>query len=131
MGGIVLVGFLIYLFKCVHNAIKGTGSGNWPRTEATVSDDPSQGDHAIEIPYCYRIEGELYTGLHEEPVFGGAGNEYLRRFTKGRTFVVRVKPGRPEVSVLNDDDQSDGVRQLLERNDEQRRREIARQGKQT
>jgi hypothetical protein len=60
-------------------------------------------------------------GRHEEHVGRGDG-EFLQRFPKGRTFVVRVKPGRHEISVMRDDDQTDGVRPRLERADEEMKR---------
>jgi len=94
--------------------------------DAIVTDDPMRVGSTIEIVYSYRFEGELYTGLHEEPVFAGSGTEYMERFTKGGKFFVRVKPGEPEVSVLRDADQGDGIRKEHERIDGMHRRDATR-----
>jgi hypothetical protein len=55
-------------------------------------------------PYTYRFEGELYTGLYEVPA-EGTGSAYMKRFAKGKRFVVRVNPAKPEVSIMRDRDQ--------------------------
>ena len=124
MGGIVLIGFLIYLFKCARNSVRGIGSSRWPSAEAIVTADPLRADHAIEIPYSYRFKGELYTGLQEEPIFGGSEYEHIKRFPVGRSFTVRVRPDQPEISVFRDDDQSDGVMQSLQRIDEEHKQQL-------
>lgn len=87
-------------------------SAKWPRTEAIVTADPAGSygafaGYTVGVPYTYRFEGELYTGLHEEPSFGGVGSEFMQRFAKGRHFVVRVDPAEPEVSIMRDRDQAD------------------------
>jgi hypothetical protein len=117
-----LIHLVIYLFRSAWNWLSTYGSSEWPLAEAVVTDNPLRvqgfGRSTVEIPYSYRVQGELYTGLYEEPGFGGSGSEYMERFPKGKSFVVRVKPGEPEVSVVRDDDQADGTRKRLERIDE-------------
>jgi hypothetical protein len=116
-----LIRIVIYLLRSASIWLKGLGSGDWPLADAIVADDPMRVGSTIEIVYSYRFEGELYTGLHEEPVFAGSGAEYTERFTKGRNFFVRVKPGEPEVSVVRDADQADGTQKRLEQIDERHR----------
>lgn len=106
-----LAAVLTYGFRRVVEWIKSLGSRRWVEAEATVTADPEHlvrfGCDRVEFPYTYRVNGELFIGLHEEPIFGWAETEYMERFVKGRRFLVRVKPGQPEVSVLRDDDQED------------------------
>jgi len=122
MGGQALIRFLAYLFKSIWTWSASFGVGKWATADAVVTGDPVRVEGffgaTVEIVYSYRVEGELYTGLHEELAFMGSDSEYMERFTKGRTFVVRVKPGEPEVSVVRDDDQGDGIKKRLERIDE-------------
>lgn len=121
-----MIHLVVYIFRAAWNWLSASGSGEWPLAQATVTDNPVRvngfGGNKVEIVYSYRVEGELYTGLHEEPGFMGSDTEYMERFAKGRTFVVRVKPGKPEVSMVRDDDQGDGIRKRLERIDELHRR---------
>jgi hypothetical protein len=91
----------------------GCGRSNRDRSPIKSS---GYGGTSVEIVYSYRFQGELYTGLHEELCFL-TDSEYLEQFAKGRAFMVRIKPDEPEVSVVLDDDQADGIRQRLERID--------------
>ena len=109
MGG--LIHLIVYLFKLFRIRLAGLSTRGWPAADAIVTEDSLQVrgsfGSTIEIVYSYRVEGELYTGMHEEPCFLGSHSDYINRFTKGRNFVVRVKPGEPELSVMRDSDQGD------------------------
>jgi hypothetical protein len=117
MGILALVRLLGSAFRSIRNGLNGAGRGAWPAVEAIVTADPERRDgiagSVVEIVYSYRFEGELYTGMHEEPVFPEDA-EYQQRFISGRRFVVRVKPGEPEISVVRDKDQTDGLEKRLE-----------------
>jgi hypothetical protein len=106
-----------YLLKAIAYALRSVmswprlwGCRKWPLANATVTAPPASssglGCPAVEIAYSFRFKGELYTGLHEEPfLLGDSVADYVERFAEGRSAVVRVKPGNPEVSVLCEDDQ--------------------------
>jgi hypothetical protein len=49
----------------------------------------------------------------------------MERFTKGRRFIVRVKPKAPEVSIVRERDQNDSIQKRLEPVDELRDRDVA------
>jgi len=107
---------VVYLFRSVLHWLRETGSQTWPHSEATVTAQPtvSQGFGCpmVEFSYSYRYNGELYTGLHDEPfLLDGSVSEYIARFSKGQTFVVRVKADHPEISTSREQDQ---VMQLAE-----------------
>jgi hypothetical protein len=121
MGG--LIRLAIYFFRVSRAWLNAIRSGKWPTAEAIVTADPAPFSEAltastVEIPYTYRFQGELYTGLHEEPSFGGVGSEFKKRFTIGRRFLVRVNPAEPEVSIVRDRDQVDDIQKHLEQIDE-------------
>ncbi len=120
MGGFFIDVIVGYIVRSMRNARRSGGSTEWVLVEAIVTADPIKssgyGGTSVEIVYSYRFQGELYTGLHEEPFFL-PDSEYMERFAKGRTFMVRVKPDEPEVSVVHDGDQADGIRKRLERTD--------------
>src|ERR1700730_13778359 len=118
MGGLALVHLFASVVRSAWNWLNGFGSGKWPSVTATITAEPMRidrfGGNTVEIVYAYRFEGELYTGLHEEPCFFSE-SDYMERFPKGRSFMVRVKPGEPEISVVRDEDQTDGIKKRLER----------------
>jgi hypothetical protein len=111
VGGLVRI--LFYLLRSIWAWLASSGVRKWSTAAAIVTEDPVRVagflGSTVEVVYSYRVGGELYTGLHEEPEFMGSGSEYMKRFPKGRSFVVRVKPGQPEVSVLRDSYQSEKV----------------------
>lgn len=111
-----------FSIKSVLRTLRFPAAGKWPATEAVVTGDPTLlngiAGQAVEFPYSYRVEGELYTGLHEEPCFDSA-SECIDRFAKGRRIVVRVKPGAPEISLVRDKDQADGLKRRLDEIDRQ------------
>jgi hypothetical protein len=108
-----LVRILFYLLRSIRTWLASSGARKWATAAAIVTEDPVRvagfPGSTVEVVYSYSVGGELYTGLHEEPEFTGSGSEYMKRFPKGRSFVVRVKPGQPEVSVLRDSDQAEKV----------------------
>ena len=131
MGSIALVQLIGSAFRSIRNRVNAAGSGGWPKVEAVVTADPERQIgltcSVVEIVYSYRFEGELYTGLHEEPVFF-QDREYQERFIKGTRFIVRVKPEQPELSLLLDEDQADGMHQRFERIYDLHKRKNARDG---
>jgi hypothetical protein len=101
---------LVYALRVIIRWPKVAGSGQWPLANATVTAPPRSseglGCPTVEIVYSYRVKGELYTGLHEEPFLStGALTTYVERFGEGRHIVIRVKLGNPEVSVVCERDQ--------------------------
>jgi hypothetical protein len=119
----------IYLFRFSWAWINAIRSGNWPTAEAIVTADPATtyaglAGFTVEVPYTYRFQGELYTGLHEEPSFGGVGHRFMKRFAKGGHFLVRVNPSEPEASIMRDRDQTDDIQHRLATSDELRNQEV-------
>jgi len=110
LGGLFVDVFVVYVFKVVANWVRGRGSNKWPSAYATVTATPGRspgyGGTSIEVVYSYRFKGELYTGIHEEPILFGSAEDYAARFTTGTSLVVRVKPGEPEVSIVREKDQA-------------------------
>ena len=119
-----LIRLASYFFRSASAWLGAIRSAKWPTAEALVTSDPAPfrafAGCSVEVSYTYRFQGELYTGLHEEPSFGGVGTKFLRRFAKGRRFLVRVNPAKPDVSIMRDWDQSDDIQERLEQIDEPR-----------
>ena len=109
--GLVADIYISYFFKILVRWLRFRHSAQWPRADATVTAAPSStsgawGCPVAEIPYAYRVGGELYTGLHEEPfLLSDSAKNYAERFGRDATLVVRIEPGRPEISILLPQDQ--------------------------
>ncbi len=107
---VYLLKAMVYTLRTMMHSLKIWGSGHWHLANATVT-APPVGSHwlgcpAVEIVYSYRFKGELYTGIHEEPFLSTDSlTDYVERFGEGKSIVVRVKPGDPELSVVCEDDQ--------------------------
>ena len=105
-----LLRLIIYSFKSVVHSVNVAGTGRWSCTEATVTTEPTVargfGCPTVEVAYSYRVDGELYTGIYEQPfLLADSVSECVERFSNGRKFVVRVKTNEPEVSVMREKDQ--------------------------
>jgi hypothetical protein len=101
---------LVYALRVIIRWPRVAGSGKWLLADATVTAPPTSlsgiGCPRVEIAYSYRVNGELYTGFHEEPFLTTESmTEYVERFAEGRSIIVRVKPGNPEVSIVCEEDQ--------------------------
>ena len=114
--GLAVIRLAVYLCRSFWIWLRNLGRRNWKLTDAVVTDAPYRLEGlmlvSVEFPYSYRINGELFTGLHEEPCFYSEA-EYMERFAKGRNFVVRVNPDEPEVSVVREQDQADAFEKIL------------------
>jgi hypothetical protein len=102
---------IISSFKLIVLWVKTLGTSHWSCVEAIVTDQPMVslqfGCPSVEVVYSYRIDGELYTGLHDEPfLMDDSQEEYIARFSTGRKFMVRVKPNSPEISIVREQDQT-------------------------
>ncbi|HVN19747.1 MAG TPA: hypothetical protein VMU05_13265 [Dongiaceae bacterium] len=110
---------VIYFVRSARAGLNALRSEKWATAEAIVTEDPAgYAGSTVEVPYTYRFEGELYTGLHQEPSFGGVSAKFRRRFVKGSHFLVRVKPSEPEVSIMRNRDQADDIEEFAEQIDE-------------
>jgi hypothetical protein len=110
---------IVYAFNATVQWVRVRGSGQWPFAKATVSAPPTSSSGLscprVEIVYSYRFKGELYTGIHQESFFlTGSSTDYVERFGEGRSLVVRVKPGNPEMSVVCEDDQGSLTQSQIE-----------------
>jgi hypothetical protein len=101
---------IAYALNAAMHSVRVGTSLQWPLAIATVTAPPTSssgfGRPSVEIIYSYRLDGELYTGIHEEVfLLARSVAEYLERFGEGRNIVVRVKPDNPEVSIVCEGDQ--------------------------
>jgi hypothetical protein len=117
-----LIRLTIYLFRFFWAWLRAIGSEKWPTAEAIVTADPettfaASTGFTADVPHTYRFEGELYTGLYEVPADGGLGSAFMKRFAKGRRFLVRVNPAKPEISIMRNRDQTEDIQEHLEQID--------------
>lgn len=102
--------YVEFLYRLVLSLLKRHRSSNWPRAEAEVMSaecpQATYGCAVAEVYYKYRINGELYVGIHEKGfITNSSGRDYTDEFPIGRKIIVRLKPEGPSVSILQDEDQ--------------------------
>ena len=101
---------ILYLFRTAILSVKALGIHDWVCVEATVTDQPTRTSWlcpGVEFAYSYRVEGELYTGVHKQPFFSDESSaEFAERFSGGRKLLVRVNPKSPEASMMRNKDQT-------------------------
>jgi hypothetical protein len=106
-----LLKVIAYTFNAGAHWLRLCGTGEWPLAYATITAPPTSspglGCPKAEIVYSYRIDGELYTRIHGESLsMADSLAAYVARFREGRSLVVRVKPGNPDVSIVCEADQA-------------------------
>lgn len=93
---------IIYLFREFTHAIKFVRSRSWPDSKAFVMSAVSEGSLA-KIYYQYTLDGQNYADEHVKPFFMvGLAKEYAHNLQRGDELRVRVKPGEPRISVLEE-----------------------------
>jgi len=108
MAGLVLDIYLIFLFRCIRRIFARRGSQAWPTQLATIEDTTTGDAYAkCDVIYSYEIDGDFFTGTNEKPfIRHSSAYEYQKLFQRKSTLMIRIKPGRPDISVVIDSDQS-------------------------
>ena len=107
-----------YLVRMAIRRIKGRGSDQWPRENATVwsSNASNLCGGVVEIIYSYSHNGQYFSGSHEKQFLSyGSANLYAAALPRGTQLVVRVKPEHPKTSFLREDDQNQALLKLKTR----------------
>jgi len=103
---------LVYIFKSLAGWLRARGSANRQSANASLTSpalaEPGYWGCATgEIIYTYRYDGELYADIFERPfLLFDSAKEFAARFAAGDVIIVRIKPGKPDVSVARDGDQA-------------------------
>ena len=105
MGGLILDVLVEFLVRVVMRMVRIFRSRSWPTVTGEVTSSTYQkagyGCDVAEISYKYRVDGELYTGMYEKPFISSVrGEDYVARLPEGTELVLRVKPGEPSISVM-------------------------------
>lgn len=98
---------VVFIVRAAIQLYRSSTARRWPTVKAKVmtAQEGSAVCVVVELSYKYRIDGELYTGTHNEPFFWpGSARSYLEQCATGNELVVRVKPGDPESSVVRERD---------------------------
>jgi hypothetical protein len=107
----VLVGYLISFFRIVARKRRARRCNGWVETTATIVGISCRTTFFLprpiaEIVYTYHIDGGFYGGVDEKPFYvESSAQKYVKQVAKGDNLVVRVKPGKPEISIVLDQDQ--------------------------
>jgi Protein of unknown function (DUF3592) len=109
MGGLVLDIYVEFIVRVIVRLFRARGSRSWPVVKAEVTGTSCNpggfGCAVANITYEYRVNGELYTGADANPfVSTSSAKDYLEDYPTGSELLVRVKPGRPDFSVVRQKD---------------------------
>ncbi len=101
--------YIAYAFKSFIRFLRTRGSNQWPVAMATVSSAGRThgvfGCSVSQVVYTYDVEGSIYGDTDEMPfISGDSAEEYANRFAPGSRFVVRTRPGKPEQSIVREED---------------------------
>jgi hypothetical protein len=102
--GYVLGGIVEFFVRAMVLSAKAYRARSWPELSAEVmsaSFKPHQGTCKIaEVYYKYYLDGICYADVYKEPfLWQDSGDSYARQLEPRSEIKVRVKPGKPSVSV--------------------------------
>lgn len=93
---------IVYLIRALIRAAKVLRGHGWPASKATVMSATAEDKKGL-VYYQYFVNGENYADVDAKPfLWPGSAELYVRRFQRGDELRVRVKPGDPSVSVLEE-----------------------------
>lgn len=107
MGGLVLDVWVEYLVRVVMRLVQVLRSSSWPTVSGKVNaavyhQQSGLGCNSVEIFYEYHLDGRVYTGSYKNPfIFPVLAERYVARFPNGTELVLRAKPGKPSISVMD------------------------------
>ena len=100
---------VVYLFRVVVRFVKARGSAAWIVCKATVTGSRYllKTCDVVEITYLYRLDGEPFTGISQEPFLSSTlAKRQVDWFPAGSEIVVRVNPTDHQTSIVREADQS-------------------------
>jgi hypothetical protein len=106
MGGLVLDVWVEWLVRVVMRLVQVLRSNSWPTVSGKVNAADYQkatfGCDLVAILYEYHLDGHVYVGSYKNPFISPLlAERYVARFPNGTELVLRVKPGKPSISVMD------------------------------
>lgn len=106
MIGLFLDVVVEFVVRVVLRMVRLFRSKSWPTVTGKVITSVYQkadtGCDVAEVHYNYQVDGEYYSGKYVNPFVSNMhGVDYVARFPPGTEIVLRVKPGKPSISVMD------------------------------
>ena len=101
--------YVEYLVRVVVRLRQRWKARSWQIVTAEVSATTYRsggiGCAVAEVGYIDKIDGQVYTGTNSVPfIFSTAARGYIERYSPKNELLIRVKPDRPESSLVREDD---------------------------
>jgi len=117
-GGVAIAA--ITVVSALMYRIRQNNARQWPRAEATVGStsvgettSDSESVWYVRVSYSFTVNGDFFGGLTDRIVSSRASAIELAPRLAGKKFPVRYKQGKPDTSVVLDDEWAAAMSQAL------------------
>lgn len=109
MGGLFLDILVVYLIRVLVRRWRQRGTSAWNLKEARIADisyrPTAWGCSFVELIYLYNVDDKNLARMESVPFLSdSSANGYVRNHPRESSLSIRVNPGKPEVSVVVDED---------------------------
>ncbi|MFZ1141454.1 MAG: DUF3592 domain-containing protein [Candidatus Sulfotelmatobacter sp.] len=109
MGGLVIDIVIEFLFRSLVRLVRAQRTKSWPVATAEVTGTHYRpggfGCTVLKITYQFEFGGKRYASVDAKPfLWTSSAKEYSEQHSAGSELLVRVKPGKPEFSIVRDND---------------------------
>lgn len=100
---LVLDTYIVYLVRMLWRLVGLFRSRRWNRTTATVLGSHVESPYSrVSVDYEYVADGQKLAATFVKPfIFDSSAKTYADQFARGKEFMIRIKPGKPETSVAD------------------------------
>lgn len=101
--------YVEYFIRVFARLIQRWNARSWEIVTAEVTASSYRkgglGCAVADVGYMYKIDGEVYIGTNSVPfIIDSSAKDYIERYSPKSEMVIRVKPGKPESSLVREDD---------------------------
>jgi hypothetical protein len=96
--------FVVYFARVLWRLVELLRSCQWGRVAATISGvrTGQRSYYGVSIDYLHTVNDSKYFSTFVKPfMLGSSEKAFASRFSPGMSFMVRIRPGHPEVSVAD------------------------------
>jgi Protein of unknown function (DUF3592) len=117
-GGIAVA--VVTVLAALLYRVRQNNAQSWPRAEATVGSASigetkadSEAVWYVRVSYSFAVDGDFYTGMTDRIVSSSASAKELAPKLVGKKFPVRYKQGKPDTSVVLDNEWASATSRTL------------------
>jgi hypothetical protein len=109
MGGLVVDIFVVYVIRALVRKWRQRGTSAWDLKEARIAEichrPIALGCPVVELVYLYNVDDKNLARMESvQFLWDSSADDYVRNHPRESSLAIRVNPGKPEMSIVVDED---------------------------